>query len=83
MILAVLHADIIYLLCIHSYMNRLCDGIQAAGIHYSALADAFYLLRCLDEITCRNEFAFLFKGHDLQIHFSGFLPLKAVPPLLL
>ena len=64
-VLAILHTDIINLLCIHSCVDSLSDSIQAACINYTTLSDTFNLLRCLNHITCRNEFALLLKSHYL------------------
>ena len=65
MILAILHTDIINLLCIHSYVDSLSNSIQAACIDYTTLSDTFNLLRCLNQVTCRNEFALLLKLYYL------------------
>lgn len=53
-VLAVLHTDIIYLLGVHTRTNSLCHSVETTRIHYSALADAFYLFWSLDQLACRN-----------------------------
>ena len=81
-VLAVLHTDIVNLLCVHPYVDSFSNGIQTARIYHSALADAFNLLRRLDKVACRNQFALLFESHYLQIHIGRLLPWKTVPPFL-
>ena len=79
MLLAILHADVVYLLRIHSWMNSSSNSIKHASVDNTSAPNTFNLFRGFYEISCWYELAFVLPIHDGAIHLCGFLSRQAVP----
>ena len=83
MILAILHADIIYLLSVHSCVDMLCYLIQNTRVHNTGTTYAFYLLVVENQIASRHKLTFALPVHHLLIHLGERLTGKTMPTFFL
>ena len=83
MILAILHADIIYLLSVHSCVDMLCHLIQNTRVHNTGTTYALNLFFVENQIASRHKLTFALPVHHLLIHLGERLTGKTMPTFFL
>ena len=83
MVLTVLTAYPIDLQRIHALMDGSGHSVEHTRVHDTRPADAFYLLRCLDQLTRRHFLTPVLPVHNGLIHLRRLLPTQTMPPSFL
>ena len=63
----------------HPFVYFLFNQIQDTSIDYTAPADAFDLLRCLNQIAAGDQMSFILQIEDFLIQFRQWLPFDGAP----
>ncbi len=71
--------QLVYLRSAHAGMNLFFNQIQHSGVHHSALADTFYLLRSLYQFACRHQATSILIVENFLVEFSQFRTLGNLP----
>ena len=63
----------------HPFVYFLFNQIQDTGIDHTAPADAFDLLRCLNQIAAGDQMSLILQIEDFLIQFRQWLPFDGAP----
>ena len=79
MLTAVGHADIVYLLGVHTGMNLSGHLVEYAGIDDTCPADALNLFLVENQVARGHFLTFVFPIHHFPVEFRRFLSRQAMP----
>ena len=80
--LAIGHADVVYLLGVHTSMNLPCHLVEHTGIHHTGPADAFNLLFGKDKVARGHLLSLIFPIHHPLVQLREGLARQAMPSSL-